>query len=69
MNSGGVLLTIRRIIRSRLWGLMALCAVNLSAAFTGVSLGFGWLSGGTAAVLGAPGVVGLLLLNALFAMA
>lgn len=69
MNNRDALATVRRIFRSGLWGLLSLCAVNLSAAFTGVSLGFGWLSGGTAAVLGAPGVVGLLLLNALFAIA
>lgn len=68
MNKG-VLATIRRILRSGLWGMFALFLVNLSAAFTGISLGFGWLSGGTAAILGAPGVVGLLLLNALFTMA
>ena len=55
----------RRIWRSGAWGLASLCAVNLSAVFSGVSLGFGWLSGGVAAVLGVPGVVGLLVLNAL----
>lgn len=69
MNNRDALATVRRIFRSGLWGLLSLCVVNFSAAFTGVSLGFGWLSGGTAAVLGAPGVVGLLLLNALFAIA
>ena len=44
----------------------ALLMVNVTAAFTGVSLGFGWLSGGVATLLGVPGVVGLLLMNALF---
>ena len=63
-----VIRTIREIYRSSVSGLLALCAVNLSAAFTGVSLGFGWLSGGVALLLGAPGVVGMLLMNALFAM-
>jgi hypothetical protein len=60
--------TVRRIWRSGIWGLFSLCAVNLSAAFTGISLGFSWLSGGTAMILGAPGVVGLLLLNVLFSV-
>lgn len=68
MSSGGVLPVLRHMRRSSLLGLLALCATNVSAAFTGVSLGFGWLSGGVAIVLGAPGVVGLLFLNALFMM-
>ena len=42
--------------------------VNLCAAFTNVSLGFGWLSGCTAVGLGAPGVVALLILNAIVAI-
>lgn len=57
---------IRGWIRSGLWGLVSLTLVNVTAAFTGISLGFGWLSGGAAAVCGAPGVVGLLFVNALF---
>lgn len=44
----------------------ALCSVNVTAGMTGVSLGFGWLSGGTALFLGVPGVIGLLILNAIF---
>lgn len=67
MNSNDILATLRRLWKSGMWGIMSLCAVNLSAVFTGVSLGFGWLSGGTAALFGPPGVVGLLLLNAMFA--
>ena len=59
---------INRILRSSVLGVGALCAVNLSAAFTGVSLGFGWLSGGVALLLGFPGVIGLLALNAMFLM-
>ncbi len=58
--------TLHQLFRDAIWGLGSLCAVNISAAFTGVSLGFGWLSGGIAAILGVPGVVGLLLLNAIF---
>ena len=60
---------VRHFVQSSLLGLAALFLVNVSAAFTGVSLGFGWLSGGTAAVLGVPGVLAMLLLNALFVMA
>lgn len=68
MSNGGVLAVLRRWMRSGAWGLASLCAVNVSAVVTGVSLGFGWLSGGVAAVLGVPGVIGLLLLNAFFWM-
>lgn len=59
---------MRNALRSGLCGLMSLFLVNMSAVFTGVSLGFGWLSGGVAAMLGVPGVVALLLCNALFLM-
>ena len=59
---------VRSFARSGLYGLLALSMVNVSAAITGISLGFGWLSGGVAVILGAPGVVSLLLLNALFAV-
>ena len=59
---------MRNTLRSGMWGLISLFIVNMSAAVTGVSLGFGWLSGGVAAILGVPGVVGLLLCNALFLM-
>lgn len=55
-------------VRLSKWGLLSLTLVNLSACFTGVSLGFGWLSGTTAVVFGPPGVVALLLLNALFSV-
>lgn len=60
---------MRKAVRSGLCGLATLCAVNVSAAITGVSFGFGWLSGGVAMLFGVPGVVSLLLLNALFLMA
>ena len=59
---------MRNKLRSGMWGLISLFIVNMSAAVTGVSLGFGWLSGGVAAMLGVPGVVALLLCNALFLM-
>ena len=65
MNESTVVTVFRQLLRSAKWGVLALCIVNISAAFTGVSLGFGWVSGCTAVGLGAPGVVGLLMLNAI----
>lgn len=59
---------MRGAIRSSMWGLLSLLAVNVSAGFTGVSLGFGWLSGGAAILCGVPGVLGTLLLNAIVNM-
>ena len=44
-------------------GVAALGLVNLTAAFTGVSLPFNWFTAFTSVVLGAPGVVGLLVLG------
>lgn len=57
---------LRDWARSAAIGLMSLSAVNISAAFTGVSLGFSWLSGGAALIMGVPGVLLLLVVNALF---
>ena len=69
MNKTSLFATTHNMWRSAVGGFLSLCAVNLSAAFTGVSLGFGWLSGATAVLLGVPGVIGLLALNALFSLA
>lgn len=44
-----------------LFGLAALLAVNLSSRYTGVELGFNVFNGLVAGILGAPGVVLLLL--------
>ena len=66
MNRGGVTSTLRSAYRSSVSGLLTLSIVNLTGVFTGVSLGFSWLSGGVALLMGAPGVIGMLLLNALF---
>ena len=63
MNDHSVIAVIRQMMRSTKWGVIALGIVNLSAAFTGFSLGFSWLSGGVAVVLGAPGVVLLMIIN------
>ena len=62
----GVYGLLRKVIKSGVWGLVSLLLVNVAAVVTGVSLGFGWLSGGVAVLLGVPGVIGLLCLNALF---
>ena len=57
---------IEGLISSGLQGLCALAAVDLAGMFTGVSIGFGWLSLGTSALLGVPGVIALLLLRWIF---
>ena len=60
---------MRSYFTSGVCGMLSLCAVNFAAAYTGVSLGFGWVSGGASTFLGVPGVVCLLPLNALFSAA
>ena len=52
--------TVRRSIAS---GWLALVAIHISSAWTGVGLGFGWLTCGVATILGLPGTVLLLLLH------
>ncbi len=54
---------LRRLFASGLQGLGALALVNITAGLTGVSVGFSWLSAGSAALLGAPGVIGLVLMQ------
>ena len=56
---------VRNAFRSGLCGVGSLLLVNISATFTGVSLGFSWLSCVTAWALGGPGVVCLLLMRSL----
>lgn len=65
MNDLSFASVIRQLVKSSKWGVAALLMVNMCAAFTKVSLGFGWLSGCVAVGLGAPGVVALLILNAI----
>ena len=48
---------------SALMGLGGLLAVNISGAFTGVTLGFSWLCIGVSALLGVPGVALIVLLH------
>lgn len=59
---------LRRLFGSCVQGLCAIAAVNVAAMFTGVSLGFSWLSTGTCAALGVPGVVTMLLLKVIMAI-
>ena len=66
MSNRGIKTTFRDVYRSSVSGLLTLALVNLSAAFTGVSLGFSWLSGVVALLMGAPGVIAMLLMNAVF---
>lgn len=54
---------IRSWYRCAMGGLGALLAVNTAGAFTGVTLGYSWLSIGMAGVLGIPGVSALVLLD------
>ena len=58
---------LRGLISTALQGLCALAAVNGTGMFTGVTLGLGWVTGAVAALLGLPGVVGLLLSRLIFA--
>ena len=51
--------------RSALMGLGGLLVVNISGAFTGVTLGFSWLCIGVSALLGIPGVTTLVLMDML----
>lgn len=57
---------VRSLMGSALQGACALAAVNVTGAFTGVSLGLNWLSGVACGALGVPGVIGLLLLKVIF---
>lgn len=56
---------IKELIRSAVMGWMALGLVHISAAWTGIGMGVGWLTAGVAGVLGVPGVVLLLAVNVL----
>lgn len=54
---------LRASLTSALAGIGALGAINMLAPFTGVALALNWFTSFMAVVLGAPGVVTLLLLN------
>lgn len=54
------------LILSALQGIVAIFAVNLVGMAIGTSLAVNWYSLGAGAVLGAPGVISMLLLNVIF---
>lgn len=54
---------IGAFFRNALCGTVALIAVHLVSAFSGVGLGFGWLTLGVSILFGVPGVAMLMLLN------
>lgn len=54
---------LRRLFGSGVQGLGALALVNVTAELTGVSVGFSWLAAGCGALLGIPGVIGLVLMQ------
>lgn len=57
---------IRHLIGGALQGVCAVAAVNVTGAFTGVSLGLNAMTGGFCLLGGVPGVVTLLLLKVIF---
>lgn len=59
---------LRRLLTSGTQGLCTLAVVNLTAGFTGVSLGLGLFSGLCCLLLGAPGVILMLFLKVLFGL-
>ncbi|OUP24141.1 pro-sigmaK processing inhibitor BofA family protein [Gemmiger sp. An194] len=59
---------LRTALSAALTGMGALGAVNLLAPVTGVSLALNWATSFMAVVLGAPGVVTLLLLDLLLGL-
>ena len=59
---------LRRLFRSGVQGLGAIALVNVTAGMTGVSVGFSWLTAGCGALLGVPGVIGLVLMQIILPM-
>ncbi len=56
---------VRRTLSAALSGAAALGAVNLTAGFTGITIALNYATAFMAVVLGAPGVVTMLLLRAM----
>ena len=54
---------MRKCLTSAVMGVLAMTAVNLTSVFTGISLPFSGLSVMVSAVLGIPGVAGMLIIN------
>ena len=59
---------LRRLLVSGTQGLCTLVLVNLTGAFTGISLGLGFFSGLCCLFLGVPGVILLLFLKVMFVL-
>lgn len=59
---------MRRLFASGMQGLGAIALVNVTTGLTGVSLGFSWLTAGCGALLGVPGVIGLVLMQIILPM-
>ena len=59
---------IKQLITSGIQGLCALGLVNALGGVTGVSLGFSWLAMGMSALLGMPGVIGMLTVTTIMNM-
>lgn len=57
---------VRGAISSVTGGLLSLLAVDVTGVFTGVTLGINPLTLGAGTVLGAPGIITLLVLKAVF---
>ncbi len=57
---------VRTLLSSGAQGLCALGLVNLLGGLTGVSLGAGWMAAGVGFALGIPGVIGMLVVKAIF---
>lgn len=53
----------RSFCLSALQGIAALCAVNLTGLFTGVTLAVNWYTISSFIILGLPGVIGALILK------
>ena len=56
----------KALILTALQGVAAICAVNALGLFTGVSVSLNQYTIGTSLICGAPGVIGLLLVDTIF---
>ena len=54
---------MKKFMISAIMGILSICAVNLTATFTGISLPISRLSIAAGAILGIPGVISMLMLK------
>lgn len=54
------------VMLSALQGVAAIFAVNIIGMVSGVSLSVNWYTLGTGALLGVPGIIGMLMMNAFY---